>query len=61
MERAETLRGVKFSCDPRPLEIDELPKFLALMQAHALIEYNGERWFRVHPLVAEHVRPLPKP
>src|SRR5258708_18113756 len=27
MERAETLRGVKFSCDPRPLEIDELPKF----------------------------------
>src|SRR5258707_3666529 len=27
MERAETLRGVKFSCDPRPLEIDELPRF----------------------------------
>src|SRR5258708_32636430 len=27
MERAETLRGVKFSCDPRPLDIDELPKF----------------------------------
>ncbi len=27
MERAETLRGVKFSCDPRPLRIEELPKF----------------------------------
>ncbi len=36
------------------------PINLALMQAHALIEYNGERWFRVHPLIAEHVRPLPK-
>jgi hypothetical protein len=31
---------------------------LALMQAHALIEYNGERWFRVHPLVSEHVQAI---
>jgi hypothetical protein len=34
------------------------PTNLALMQAHALIEYNGERWFRVHPLVSEHVQSL---
>lgn len=31
------------------------PINLALMQAHALLEYNGERWYRVHPLVFEHV------
>lgn len=28
---------------------------LLLLQAHALIEYNGEQWHRVHPLVAEHI------
>lgn len=31
------------------------PINLALMQAHALLEYNGERWYRVHPLVFEQV------
>lgn len=34
------------------------PINLALMQAHALLEYNGERWYRVHPLVLEHVGTL---
>lgn len=28
---------------------------LLLLQAHALIEYNGDQWHRVHPLVAEHI------
>lgn len=36
------------------------PVNLALMQAHALLEYNGERWYRVHPLVFEHVGTLGK-
>jgi hypothetical protein len=26
------------------------------MQAQALLEYNGEQWHRVHPLVAEHLK-----
>lgn len=34
------------------------PVNLALMQAHALLEYNGERWYRVHPLVIEHIGTL---
>lgn len=29
---------------------------LLLLQAHALIEYNGEGWHQVHPLIAEHLR-----
>lgn len=32
------------------------PINLVLLQAHALIEYNGEGWHCVHPLVEEHVR-----
>ena len=28
---------------------------LLLLQAHALLEYNGEQWHRVHPLVDEHL------
>ncbi len=28
---------------------------LLLLQAHALVEYNGEQWHRVHPLVEEHL------
>lgn len=31
---------------------------LLLMQAHALLEYNGKQWHRVHPLVAEHLEEL---
>lgn len=29
---------------------------LLLMHSQALIEYNGERWHRIHPLVEEHLR-----
>ncbi|MCP4593976.1 MAG: hypothetical protein GY842_24860, partial [bacterium] len=28
---------------------------LLLLQAHSLLEYNGEQWHCVHPLVAEHI------
>jgi hypothetical protein len=31
---------------------------LLLLQSHALVEYNGEQWHRVHPLVAEHIEML---
>lgn len=31
------------------------PINLVLLQAHALIEYNGEGWHRVHPLVDEYL------
>ncbi len=37
------------------------PENMLLLQAHALIEYNGEGWHCVHPLVAEHVETLPDP
>ncbi len=35
------------------VESDEVN--LLLLQAHALVEYNGEQWHRVHPLVEEHL------
>lgn len=38
---------------PRSVSSDRVN--LLLLQAHALIEYNGEQWHRVHPLVAEHI------
>jgi hypothetical protein len=38
---------------PRRVEADRVN--LLLMQAQALLEYNGKQWHRVHPLVAEHL------
>jgi Cdc6-like AAA superfamily ATPase len=34
---------------------------LLLMQAHAILEYNGKQWHRVHPLVAEYLDELRQP
>lgn len=42
---------------PRRLESD--PVSLLLLQAHAVIEYNGQGWHRVHPLIAEHLETRP--
>lgn len=39
---------------PRRLEPD--PMNMLLLQGHAIIEYNGEGWHRVHPLIEEHLR-----
>ncbi len=39
---------------PRKVESD--PINLLLLQAQAVLEYNGEGWHRVHPLVAEHLK-----
>lgn len=39
---------------PRKLESDIVN--LLLLQAHAVIEYNGEGWHCVHPLVAEYIQ-----
>jgi hypothetical protein len=47
-ERLHELAG-----KPRRVASDKIN--LLLLQAHALIEYNGEQWHRVHPLVAEHI------
>lgn len=32
---------------------------LLLLQAHALVEYNGDVWHRIHPLVEEHLEEIP--
>ena len=34
---------------------------LLLLQAHALVEYNGEQWHRIHPLVEEHLEETAQP
>ena len=47
-ERLDELTG-----QPQRVTSDRIN--LLLLQAHALIEYNGDQWHRVHPLVAEHV------
>ncbi len=31
---------------------------LRMLQARIVMEYNGERWFNVHPLVADHLKDL---
>ena len=38
---------------PRAIEPDLLN--LLLLQGHAIIEYNGDVWHRVHPLIEEHL------
>lgn len=35
--------------------VESDPLNLLLLQAHAIIEYNGRSWHRVHPLVAEYM------
>lgn len=32
------------------------PAFTALLQSLCVLEYNGERWYDLHPLLAEHLR-----
>jgi hypothetical protein len=44
---------------PKPASSDRIN--LLLMQAHALLEFNGKQWHRVHPLVAEYLEELPEP
>ena len=39
-------------------EIDNEDKMLDMLQARAVLEYNGQRWFNVHPLVADYLREL---
>jgi len=40
--------------NPRKLDSDSIN--LLLLQAHAIIEYNGEGWHAVHPLMAEYIQ-----
>jgi len=44
---------------PRRVKADRIN--LLLMQAHALLEYNGKQWHRVHPLVLEYLEELRQP
>ncbi|MEM9460147.1 MAG: hypothetical protein AAGF11_38580 [Myxococcota bacterium] len=50
----ERLRALSQPGLRRRADVD--PVNLVLLQAHALIEYNGKGWHCVHPLVEEHVR-----
>lgn len=43
----------ELSKKPRRLEPD--PLNMLLLEGHAIIEYNGEGWHRVHPLIQEHL------
>ena len=38
-----------------PQKVESDPINLLLLQAHALIEYNGKTWHCVHPLISEHL------
>ena len=35
------------------------PVAMVLLKARAVLEYNGEQWFRVHPLVQELLKVMP--
>lgn len=35
------------------------PAVMVLLQAKAILEYNGEGWFAVHPLVKELLKLIP--
>lgn len=44
-------------------KIDNKPTLLRMMQALTVLEYNGERWYNVHPLMEEYlheIKMLPK-
>jgi len=36
------------------------PAAMVLLKARAVLEYNGEQWFRVHPLVEELLKVMPR-
>lgn len=44
----------------RHREIDDKPTLLRMMQALTVLEYNGERWYDVHPLMKEYLREIKK-
>ena len=37
------------------MEIQDKPMLLQMMQANAVLEYNGKRWHDVHPLIADYL------
>ena len=39
-------------------EIEKSQMLLDMLQTRAVLEYNGERWFNVHPLVADYLEEL---
>ena len=39
-------------------EIKDRATLLRMLQARTVMEYNGQRWFNVHPLVAEYLKEL---
>ena len=39
-------------------KIEDREKLLLMLQARTLMEYNGKRWFNVHPLVADYLKEL---
>lgn len=49
----DRLREIHAQRQPSRVSSDE--ENLLLLQAHALIEYNGEGWHQVHPLIVEHL------
>jgi len=51
--QAMTERLRDLATNPRKMDSDLIN--LLLLQAHAVIEYNGEGWHAAHPLIAEHV------
>ncbi len=59
IETSHLFQRLKEFKAPQRVESDRIN--LLLMQAHALLEYNGEQWHRVHPLVLEHLEKRPQP
>ena len=45
-------------CAGKRREIERSKTLLDMLQARAVLEYNGERWFNVHPLVADYLEEL---
>ena len=45
-------------CAGKRREIGKSQTLLDMLQARVVLEYNGERWFNVHPLVADYLEEL---
>lgn len=45
-------------CAGKRREIGKSQTLLDMLQARTVLEYNGERWFNVHPLVADYLEEL---
>ena len=45
-------------CAGKRREIEDSKTLLDMLQARAVLEYNGERWFNVHPLVTDYLEEL---